>query len=97
MKNQLKQINKIYNKRLKGLTNEGLPYFVEYLRRLRDSLIITARDMSELKNNSKVTTIITTIREFEAYQSSKEASQKKFHWNNFCEFIKLNMEEWLVP
>ena len=25
-----------------------------------------------------------------------EKEQKEFHWNNFCEFIKLNLEEWLV-
>lgn len=96
MKNQLKQINKIYNKRLNDLTGKGLAYFVEYLRQLRDTMIITARDMTELKSSPKVTTIITAIHEFEAYQSSKEESQKKFHWNNFCEFVKLNMEEWLA-
>ena len=48
----------------------------------------------ELSN--KASALIIATSEFEAYKNSAEKDQKEFHWNNFCEFVKLNMEEWLV-
>ena len=36
-------------------------------------------------------TLNAAIEEFEAFRKN----QKDFHWNNFCEFVKLNMKEWL--
>jgi hypothetical protein len=44
------------------------------------------------KTNMKLATIITTVAEYEA---SLTTDQKVFHWNNFCELVKQNMEEWL--
>lgn len=94
MEKQLKQINKAYNKRLNKTT--GLGHFIEYLKYLRDIAIIKMGSAEALANNSKVVALIVAINEFEAYQESKEEKQRKFHWNNFCDFVKLNMEEWLV-
>ena len=44
---------------------------------------------------TKITTLTTAIAEFDAYKASQNSAKKVFHWNNFCELIKLNMEEWL--
>ena len=92
MKNQLKQLNKAYDKRLNKAS--GLEYFIEYLKYIRDYSIISAESMEALKENSSATAIIITISEFEAYKTSNEEKQKEFHWNNFWELVKLNMEEW---
>jgi hypothetical protein len=94
MKNQLKQLNKAYCKRLNKV--DGLEYFIEYLKYLRDYSIINVESAEVLKASSKVTALIVTISEFEAYRDSTEEKQRKFHWINFWELVKLNMEEWQV-
>lgn len=98
---QIKQLNKAYKKSFKQLNKSffkdnkaGLTIFVEYLRYLRDYYVVTASE--PLNNNTKLTTLMTAIAEFDATKITAENSQKEFHWNNFCEFVKLNMEEWLA-
>lgn len=97
------QLNRAYRKNFKLLSKKylknkdiGIVFFVEYLKYLRDSLTIKASNsLKKTVLKEKITTLTTAIAEYEAYQKSKDSSQKSFHWNNFCEFVKLNMEEWL--
>lgn len=102
------KLDRAYSKRVKQLNknftkdpNVGLQIFVEQLRYLRDTLIVKAsveeleEEVAEELSNKTYALIIATS-EFEAYKNSAEKGQKEFHWNNFCEFVKLNMEEWLV-
>jgi hypothetical protein len=100
-KQQVKQLNKAYKKSFDTLNKSffqsktvGLELFVEYLRYLRDLMILSAEgDLEKVNNiNTRLATIITTIAEYEA---SIDAEQKVFHWNNFCELVKQNMEDWL--
>lgn len=101
MKNkQQTQIDKAYSSRVNALTknftvdsNIGLNILVEQLKYIRDSLIIKASHNKEF--NTKISSLIVAVNEFEAYQKSTEYSQKVFHLNNFFEFVKLNMEDWL--
>lgn len=102
MNKSIKQLNKAYAKRFKQLnknmliTNNsglmtlvvdaGLVTFVEHLRYLRDIYIITQR------STDSIATLNAAIEEFEAHAENK----KEFHWNNFCEFVRLNMREWLA-
>jgi hypothetical protein len=91
MTSTLKHLNKAYKKRIKQLNKEiynsgSLPIFIEGLKYTRDKCIITQTSAEA------VATLNAAIEEFEAYiQTGKE-----FHWNNFCEFVKLNMKEWLA-
>jgi hypothetical protein len=100
-KQQVKQLNKAYKKSFNTLnksffqsTTTGLDMFVEYLRYLRDLMILSAAgDLEqESKTNIRLATIITAIAEYEA---SANTEQKVFHWNNFCELVRQNMEDWL--
>lgn len=100
-KQQVKQLNKAYKKSFNTLNKSffqsktaGLSLFVEYLRYLRDLMILSAEEDLEKINNTNIrlATIITAIAEYEA---SIAAEQKVFHWNNFCELVKQNMEDWL--
>jgi hypothetical protein len=102
MNKNIKQLNKAYSKRFKQLNKNmlitenswlmplvgdgGLIVFVEYLRYLRDIYIITQQ------SPDSIATLNAAIEEFEAHAESK----KEFHWNNFCEFVRLNMREWLA-
>lgn len=93
MKNKINQLNKAYKRRLKYLnknmlsTDEsGLLVFVEYLKYLRDTHVLTQGSTDAIK------TLTAAIEEFNTYQKNK----KEFHWNNFWEFVKLNMKEWLI-
>lgn len=101
MEKQIKQLNKAYKKSFNTLNKSffqskttGLDMFVEYLRYLRDLMILSADvDLEkDSKTNMKLATIITTVAEYEA---SLATDQKAFHWNNFCELVKQNMEDWL--
>lgn len=92
-KKYLNKLNRVYRKRLKYLVKNiltekksGLLIFIEHLKYLRDSYIITG------KSSETIISLITAIEEFEA----NEKNSQNFHWNNFCEFIKLNMEDWLI-
>jgi hypothetical protein len=100
-KQQTKQLDSAYKKSFKTLTktllqskSAGLNIFVEHLRYLRDSMILSAdEDLEKVnKTNTKLATIITAIAEYEASTSTE---QRIFHWSNFCELVKQNMEEWL--
>ena len=91
--NETKRLNKAYIKRFKQLNKNilasedaGLVVFVEHLRYLRDAYILTQQPAET------VVTLNAAIEEFEAYRQTK----KDFHWNNFCEFLKQNIKEWLV-
>jgi hypothetical protein len=93
MNSRLNQLNKAYTKRFKQLNknilitdNSGLLIFVEHLKYLRDTYIITQKSVETIAS------LNTAIEEFDAYVKN----QKEFHWNNFCEFVKLNMKEWLA-
>ena len=92
-----KQLNKAYTKRFKQLnkglintTDAGLLIFVEHLKYLRDCYILNSLE-KPTTTDSKLNSISIAINEFEIYQKNK----KEFHWRNFCEFVKLNTEEWL--
>ena len=98
MKNKTIKLLKIaYDKRLKAISNQinnrdlGLLYFTEHLKFLRDRLVIEypERDFA-------IASITTALAEFEAYQNTQDFEQKAFHWNNFCDFLKLNTEAWLA-
>ena len=67
-------------------TDAGLSIFIECLRYLRDTHILAK------KSEISIASLNAAIEELDAYNKTK----KDFHWNNFCEFIKLNLEEWLV-
>ena len=102
MNSKIKQLNKAYAKRFKQLNKNmlatsnsglmvllgdaGLVNFIENLRYLRDIYVLTQQP------TNNVATLHAAIEEFEAYAESK----KEFHWNNFCEFVRLNMREWLA-
>ena len=91
--NEVKLLNKAYTKRFKQLNKNilasedaGLLVFVEHLSYLRDAYIMA------LGSVDTIATLNAAIEEFEAYKKTK----KDFHWNNFCEFLKHNMKEWLA-
>ena len=93
MNKQVKQLNKVYNKRFKQLNknlltvaDSGLVIFIEHLKYLRDIYIITQ------KPAEVIASLNAAIEEFEAHNKT----HNEFHWNNFCEFVKLNMREWLI-
>ena len=105
MKNiKMAQLNKAYRKRFnlledKRLTenNVGLILFVEHLKYIRDSIIMkNIVDIEQEPLKTTLATLATAIAEFDAYMSSQESIQRIFHWNSFCDFLKLNMEEWLA-
>jgi hypothetical protein len=92
-----KQLNKAYEKRLETLNKEffkdnktGLFLYAEYLKYLRDTFIINDAD------KLKIATLNAAVAEFYAYNNSEVEDVKHFHWNNFCELMRLNMEEWLA-
>jgi hypothetical protein len=100
-KQQVKQLNKAYKKSFNTLNKSffqskttGLIMFVEYLRYLRDLMILSVDgDLEKIdKTNTRLATIITAVAEYEA---SINTQQSVFHWNNFCELTKQNMEDWL--
>ena len=100
---KIKQLNQAYSKRFKRInkhllakkdsnnvavltSDSGLILFVEHLKYLRDFYLVTQGSINA------ATTLNAAIEEFEAYCDTL----KDFHWNNFCEHIKLNMKEWLA-
>ena len=94
MKSTLKSLDNAYNKRFRQLNkdilnitaNTGLLVFIESLKYMRDIYTIAQKSVDT------ISTLNAAIEEFEAYTTTK----KEFHLNNFCEFVKLNMEEWLA-
>lgn len=96
-----KQLYKAYEKRLKTLNKDffkdnktGLLLYIEYLKYLRDSFILDS--YKDDRDKLKVAALNAAIAEFYAYDESEVEEVKCFHWNNFCELMRLNMEEWLA-
>lgn len=99
MEKQIKQLDKAYKKSFNTLNRSlpqsktaGLNIFVEHLRYLRDSMLLSAEGDLEKINSTKLATIITAVAEYEA---CLDTDQRIFHWNSFCELVKQNIEEWL--
>ena len=105
MENTTKEVNqlaKTYKNRLNCLQKSifvnkeaGLLLFVEYLKYLRDYIVLSEYRQESENSKLKRASIITAIAEFDAYKQTKDNQQKIFHWNNFCELFKQNMEDWL--
>lgn len=100
-KKEIKQLNKAYEISFARLQKSiftdkknGLILFTEYLKYLRDSIVLQEPYEESEDAKLKLATVITAIAEFEAYTQAT-GQQKTFHWNNFCELIKQNMEDWL--
>lgn len=104
---ELSQITKAYEKRLKQLNKNfssdnsaGLSIFAEHLKYIRDYLLVKTtaeRVEPDEATSNKVASLIVATAEFDAYKNNTEQEKKDFHWNNFCELVKLNMGEWLIP
>jgi hypothetical protein len=97
-----KQLDKAYENRFNCLQksifinkNSGLLLFVEYLKYLRDNIILTDYNKTSESSKIRVASIIAAVAEFEAYRQTQDNLQKTFHWNTFCELFKQNMEDWL--
>ena len=97
-----KQLNKAYNDRFSFIQQDifvnraaGLTLFIEYLKYLRDSIVLNEYDKACEGSKIKIASIITAIAEFDAYTQAQDNQQKTFHWNSFCELFKQNMEDWL--
>lgn len=83
--------NEFYSKNL------GLALFINHLERLRDMMLLKNQaDLEQNTNKTVLATLSTAIAEANAYLNSNIEEQKTFHWNNFCDFLKFNMEEWLT-
>ena len=96
-----KQLNNAYEKRLKILNKDffknnktGLLLYVEYLKYLRDNFILDSH--KDDRDKLKIAALNAAIAEFYAYDKGEVEDVKHFHWNNFCELMRLNMEEWLA-
>ena len=99
---EIKQLSKAYNNRFNFLQNSifinkeaGLILFVEYLKYLRDSILLCEYSSESKYSIVKLASINMAIAEFEAYTQTLDKQQKTFHWNNFCELFRQNMEDWL--
>lgn len=102
MKNELNKLNSAYNKKFKKLYKDffihkdiGLIAFVEYLKYLRDFYTISSLNEHSKVAETNLATLNAAVAEFDTYNKSQDIIQKAFHWDSFCTFIKLNMEEWL--
>jgi hypothetical protein len=104
-KQPILQLNQAYTKSFKILSKNffgnkevGLTFFVDYLKYLRDCIIINTEDLDENELiKTKIATLVTAIAEYDTYKACQDTEKRAFHWNNFCELVKLNMEEWLEP
>lgn len=99
---EARQLNKAYRSRFFCLQNNiftnneaGLMFFIEYLKYLRDSIVLSTPAGTEKELKVKIITITAAVAEFEAYKLAQNHDQKVFHWNSFCELLKQNMEDWL--
>ena len=103
---QITTINRAHSKKTKLLyknfykdRTSGLALFIEYLKYIRDLLVLESSQKTDDKEiQTKITTLTIAVAEFDAYSSyltAANSKQKAFHWSNFCELIKQNMEEWL--
>lgn len=101
MNKNTKKLKRIYRKKLNQINKKLLDdkcailtFFIEYLKYKRDCTIIASYNISKT-TDIKLTSLIAAAAEFEAFESCEEVDKKAFHWNNFCELFKSNMEEWL--
>ena len=99
---ETKQLKNAYSTRFNLLyksifvdKDAGVSFFIEYLKYLRDSLVLNEYGNETESSKVRIASIIAAIAEFEAYKQTYDAQQKIFHWNNFCELFKQNMEDWL--
>ena len=99
---EVKQLNKAYKNRLNSIQKSlfenrhvGLTLFGEYLRYLRDSIIISEYNNGLENSKIKMATITAAVAEFDAYLQTQDDKQKTFHWSTFCELLNQNMEDWL--
>jgi hypothetical protein len=100
-KNCQKRINRYYYKKTKLLNKDFfknqkvcLRLFVEHLKYIKTSMLLS-RD-NDKHVTSAISAITAAIAEFEAYEECTDRTKQIFHWNNFCELVKLNMGEWLT-
>ena len=99
---ETKQLNKAYNDRFNFLQKSffvnketGLVLFIEYLKYLRDFIVLSEYNKESEDSKVKIASIIAAIAEFDAYKQAHSNQQKSFHWSSFCELLKQNMEDWL--
>ena len=99
---ETKQLNKTYNNRFNFLQKSifinketGLLLFVEYLKYLRDLVVLNEYNKATEYSKVKMASVVAAIAEFDAYRQAQDHQQKTFHWNSFCELLKQNMEDWL--
>ena len=86
--------------KLKCADFQAFIIFAEHLKYLRDYLLVKTtveRVEPDETASSKVASLIMATAEFDAYKNNIDHEKKTFHWNNFCELLKLNMGEWLIP
>ena len=99
---EIKQLNKAYSNKFAMLQkslftdiHSGLVLFAEYLKYVRDFTILAEFYCESDNTELKLASIMAALAEFDAYAQVEDDKQKIFHWNNFCELIKQNMEAWL--
>lgn len=96
------QLEAAYKKKTKILSSElnkdtGISLFINHLKYIRDSVVIKQHvDLEQEPVKTTLATLMAAIAEFEASKRAVDAQQKNFHWNTFCDFVKFNMEEWLI-
>ena len=103
-KDKITQLNTAYSNRLANMTalginnkDLGLDFIAEYLRYLRDKLVLKNIDTLEQEPvKTDIALLASAVAEFDAYQGTQEITQKIFHLNTFCDFLRLNMGEWLA-
>jgi hypothetical protein len=102
--NEIKQLERAYTKKFKKLgenffTNKetGLIFFAEYLRYFRDFLVISLNtDLNKQEAlKLEIATLATAIAEYDEYKVCQDEAKRVFHWDNYCELVKINMEGWL--
>lgn len=96
------KVEAAYKKKTKKLSSElnkdtGMSLFVNHLKYMRDSVVIKPQiDLEREPVKTTLATLMAAIAEFEASKRAADIQQKNFHWNTFCDFVKFNMEEWLI-
>lgn len=95
--NEHEKLQKAYQSRIKNNSknifntkDSGLNLFVDYLCYLRDTAILN------YENTEEYASLMAAIAEYKASKISCENDIKEFHWNNFCELLRLNMQKWLM-
>ncbi len=100
-KRLMRSYNKSFKFLIKSVTKDqtvGILLFNTYLKYLRDTLILSASfDLTkQFPAKTKIATLTAAAAEFDSWQKCEDKAKKIFHWNNFCELVKLNIEDWLT-